>query len=589
MTAQVVIHDAAERRWLQFRNPVQEIRADRVDDVVSCLWRLQTEVASRGLYAAGFISYEAAPACDPALSVRPDTSSFPLLWFGLFEDVEPLAGLPPVDDAQAPVGPWEPSVGRADYHKNIERVKEHLSAGDTYQVNYTVRLRSHFDGDAWQLFRILAGNQEASYGAYVEQGRFALCSASPELFFRLDHGTVTSKPMKGTVRRGRTLEEDRQHADWLQHSEKNRAENVMIVDMIRNDIGRVAQPGTVAVPRLFEVERYPTLWQMTSTVTAETQAALPDIMTALFPCASITGAPKPRTMQIIAELETTPRRIYTGTIGFIAPSGTAQFNVAIRTVLIDREERTAEYGTGGGIVWDSEPADEYDECQLKARILFEQRPSFCLLETMLWTAEDSTFLLAHHLRRLQDTAEYFAVPLCVESIQAVIERQTRSLPPTPHKLRLLVAKDGTPTVAAVPLDSAGTTTRVRLQLAGRPVDSSDPFLYHKTTHRAVYNDAKAAHPDCDDVLLWNEKGEVTEACIANVVAELDGQLVTPPVDCGLLAGTFRAWLLEQGQIRERILSIEELERCSRLFLINSVRKWREAELIGPRTAGGCSR
>jgi para-aminobenzoate synthetase/4-amino-4-deoxychorismate lyase len=352
----------------------------------------------------------------------------------------------------------------------------------------------------------------------------------------------------------------------------------MIVDMIRNDMGRVAHVGSVRVPSLFDVERYPTLWQMTSTVTATTDASLCDMMAALFPCASITGAPKPRTMQIIRRLETTPRRIYTGCIGFISPDRRAQFNVAIRTVLIDKETGQAEYGVGGGIVWDSVTSDEYIECQTKAKVLTVNRADFSLLETMLWTPEDGVFLLPYHLRRLRDSAVYFGIPVEMDRVGEELMAVVASCPKEPYRVRLLVAQDGGISCQAAPLSRTTPPHPARLRLAATPVDSANPFLYHKTTHRQVYDAARAVCRDCDDVLLWNERGEITETCIANVVVQLDGELLTPPVQCGLLPGTFRAYLLDQGKVREDIIMVETLERCARMYVVNSVRKWREAFL-----------
>jgi para-aminobenzoate synthetase/4-amino-4-deoxychorismate lyase len=386
--------------------------------------------------------------------------------------------------------------------------------------------------------------------------------------------------MKGTSARGRTLAEDTAAAQWLQHSEKNRAENVMIVDMIRNDMGRVADVGSVRVTSLFDVERYPTLWQMTSTVTSTTVASLSDIMTALFPCASITGAPKPRTMRIIRLLETTPRRIYTGCIGFVAPDRRAQFSVAIRTVLIDKATDQAEYGVGGGIVWDSVTSDEYVECQVKAKVLTADHADFSLLETMLWTREEGYFLLPYHLKRLRDSAAYFGIPVAMDKVEEELRNVSEHLRGEQQRVRLLVSEDGLISCQATPLPHSASPHPVRLRLAASPVDPSDPFLYHKTTRRHVYDAARAACPDCDDVLLWNERGEVTETCISNIVVELDGALLTPPAACGLLPGTFRAHLLDQGKVREEIVKVSDLGRCTRIFVVNSVRKWREAVLVG---------
>jgi para-aminobenzoate synthetase/4-amino-4-deoxychorismate lyase len=401
----VILHDAARGQWLSFREPARVLEARQVEAVLPALREAEALVNERGLYAAGFISYEAAPAFDPSFRARPAGDDFPLLWFGLYSRPEVVAPPPPGPMLE---GEWKPSVTRAEYAAAIDCIQAHIARGDTYQVNYTFRLRRAFDGDAWALFGALAQAQQAAYAAYVDLGRYAICSVSPELFFARDGRQVTARPMKGTAPRGRWSAEDRSKAAWLRGSEKNRAENVMIVDMLRNDLGRVAEVGSVRVPRLFEVERYPTVWQMTSTVTAETGVSTADLLAALFPCASITGAPKTRTTQIIAELEGEPRRIYTGLLGYFGPEQRAQFNVAIRTVLVDRAKGQAEYGVGGGIVWDSIAADEYEECRHKARVLSDPRPHFALFETLLWSPEAGGYwLLDYHLRRLERSAEYF--------------------------------------------------------------------------------------------------------------------------------------------------------------------------------------
>jgi len=575
MMNEVVIQDATACRWLHFREPSRVIQANSIEEVVAKLRLIERMVTEEGLYAAGFISYEAAPAFDAALRVRP-LDSFPLVWFGLFARPDALESPPAFTGSTYTLGEWTPSVSRTEYDRAVKQIKEYIARGETYQLNYTFRLRAPFSGDAWPLFLELAQAQQAEYAAYIDAGRFAICSASPELFFRLDGRRLISRPMKGTAARGRTLSEDNARAEWLFNSLKNRAENIMIVDMMRNDMGRIASVGSVEVPSLFDVERYPTVWQMTSTVTATTDASLCDIMGALFPCASVTGAPKPRTMHIIANLETASRRVYTGCIGFIAPNRKAQFNVAIRTVLIDREKKEAEYGVGGGIVWDSVSSDEYTECEIKARVLTERRRHFSLLETMLWTPNDGYFLLTYHLQRLRDSAAYFGFRADVERIQRELASLAASLPREPHKVRLLVGQDGAVSFQAIPLDGTTNPEPLRLQLAPTPVDFADPFLYHKTTHRRVYEVARAACSDGDEALLWNERGEITETSIDNVVVQLDGELVTPPVECGLLPGTFRAWLLDQGKVREKVVTIEELKRSERIYVVNSVRKWREA-------------
>lgn len=563
-------------RWLVFGQPVQVLQATALPEVLDVLRRAEQAVELEGLHAAGFLSYEAAPAFDRSLRVQ-GGSATPLAWFGLFHAPDVLTDLE--DGADFTVGPWQPALSRDRYLQAIHRIKEQIARGYTYQVNFTFPLHAAFVGDPWALFTRLSRSQRADYAAYVDTGRHVVCSASPELFFHLADGVLTSRPMKGTAGRGRTLAEDEAQAAWLRASEKNRAENVMIVDMVRNDMGRVAQWGSVAVPSLFDVERYPTLWQMTSTVTARTAASRLEVFQALFPCASVTGAPKVSTMGIIADLEPRPRGVYTGAVGWMAPGGRAQFNVAIRTVVVDRLAGQATYGVGSGVVWDSDAGHEYEECLLKARVLTAQPPDFELLETMRWTPKEGYFLLDRHLRRLADSAMYFGVPVDLVQVDRQLAELAGSLPSRSHRVRLLVDQKGVARLEAQPLPVEPQDRPVRIGLAPHPVDSKDPFLYHKTTRRTVYDAARRARPDCEDVLLWNEQGQITETTIANIVVRLGRELVTPPVDCGLLGGTLRGWLLEQGQLVEGAVLLSDLARCSGLYLLNSVRGWREAVLV----------
>ncbi len=541
----------------------------------------------------------------------------PLLWFGLYEGVQEL-GLPvPARLGDTYDLDWQASVGHVEFRQAIARIKDLIRSGDTYQVNYTYRLKTQLTGDAaklasdpWSIFPRLVAAQEPPYGAFLDTGEWIVCSASPELFFRLEGQRIQCRPMKGTAARSTTQAEDLAQAQALHASEKERAENVMIVDMVRHDLGRIARPGSVKVPRLFEVERYPTIWQMTSTVEARTRAGLSEIFQALFPAASVTGAPKVRTMQIIADLERLPRRVYTGAIGFFAPGRRAQFNVAIRTLLMNRRTGCAEYGVGGGITWDSDQAAEWQECQTKARILAPQSAAFRLLETMRWTPEEGYYLLEHHLERLQDSGLYFGFRLDLAAVRLELEQLATRLGRKPKRLRLLVSKQGRISVEAKALPKhllaietalpnplrtgegprrergwligpmhgkrPGTlpvTTQKpqRIALARVPVDSSDPFLYHKTTNRKLYEAAKAACPGSEDVLLFNERSEVTESTIANVAADISGRLCTPPVASGLLPGTLRAHLLQQGKLVERRITVLELLQAPRVFLLNSVR------------------
>jgi para-aminobenzoate synthetase/4-amino-4-deoxychorismate lyase len=618
--------------WLHFSKPHQIIQALSLKDVLPALREIEDLVRYNGWYAAGFLAYESAPAFDPAYRIHDHQPrleadqdhvqdlGFPLLWFGLYPPPRVIT-LPEPDHPKRALS-WLPTTDRDTYNAAIEQIKDHISEGRTYQVNYTMRLQTDFTIDPWDFFLHLAQSQN-NHAAYIDTGRFVVASASPELFFQLDGETITCRPMKGTTRRGRTTLEDQEQAQWLKDSEKNRAENVMIVDMIRNDLGRIAKVGTVHVPELFTVEKYPTLWQMTSTVQASTDASLTDIFRALFPCASITGAPKVSTMRFIAELETSPRRIYTGSIGHIAPHRKALFNVAIRTALIDKVTQQAEYGVGGGIVWDSTSADEYEEAILKARVLTDSQPRFSLLETMLWTPEEGFFLREKHIARLLESAEYFDFPVSkdqrwsskrrgldmdlVHSTAATVSRSqvnrdahepnqwSRYVMPTnkeilatyldeissqftsPQRVRLLLSKDGKLDSKSKPFVPSENLPLLKVCLAKEPVNSGNVFLHHKTTFREVYENAHKDFPDCDDVLLYNEHNELTEFAIGNLVVEMDGKLYTPPISCGLLAGTFRAYLLETGQVEERVIQVNDLEKCSKIYLVNSVRRWQRVK------------
>ena len=578
---QIIICDA-QQQWLKFSQPTQIIKTNHLTEVLPKLELVNQLVQQTKSYAVGFISYEAAGAFDSVLTSHHQNTTFPLLWFGLYKEPEKIT-LPSPSDTQYQLN-WSSTITKAEYNKAIAKIKHYISCGDTYQVNYTMRLQADFIQDAWQYFLHLNQAQQANYSAYIDLEDFTICSASPELFFTWDGNQIVTRPMKGTSARGYTLKSDRNKSRWLHNSLKNRAENVMIVDMIRNDLARVAELNTVKVPSLFDVEKYPTLWQMTSTVTAQSKASLPEIMTALFPCASITGAPKPRTMEIIRELEKTPRNIYTGTIGMITPNNNAQFNVAIRTVLIDKRANIAEYGVGGGIVWDSASASEYEECQIKARVLLNKNSDFDLLETILWTPHKGYFLLKYHLKRLQDSALYFNFFIDIETIEKRLIETANALQDRPHKVRLLVDKTGKSKIETIPFIANSPTKRVSLAIAKEHINIYNPFSYHKTTNRQIYQKIRQAYPDYDDVLLWNERQEITETCIANVVVKLKGKLLTPPVKSGLLAGTFRAALLEQKKITEAVITLSDLPQCEAIYLINSVRKWQVASRGDSRIA-----
>lgn len=557
------------RRWLEFRDAIETIQADDLDQVLEALARVEAHT-HQGRWAVGMVSYDAGPAFDSAVRSQrnPDV---PLLVFGIFEGPDRSRG-PAGGDFE--VSKWTPSLNRSTYEAAVAGIKEPIAAGITYQVNFTMRMRAEFSGDPLGLFEAMARAQRADHLAYLDLGDAAVCSASPELFFHRDGRRVTTRPMKGTRPRHPDPVEDQALIDDLIASPKDQAENTMIVDMMRNDLGRIAEVGSLDVPALHSIETYPTVHQMTSTVTADTDATLVELFSALFPGASITGAPKVSTSGIITEIESDPRGIYTGVVGAISPDGVSEFNIAIRTAWIDRQKGTAEYGVGGGIVWDSEPTSEWFEARHKARVLDRAQPSLRMLETMGWEPRAGATLLDRHLERLRNSAEHFGFDFDMGELRRRIEEVQAE---TPSRVRVLLASDGALDLEVATLDS-GPATPWTLPVDTEPVDASDEFLRHKTTHRVRYAEARARFPDAPDVVLWNEDGELTETCIGNLVIELDGALVTPPVSAGLLAGTFRGELLSNEAIAESVVRLEDLERATRTFMINSVRGWVPIEI-----------
>ncbi|MFZ3580416.1 aminodeoxychorismate synthase component I [Virgibacillus sp. DJP39] len=556
------------RNPLLFKNPIEIIQATSIEEVIPCLEKVQSLVKD-GYYAAGYVAYEAAPAFEPEFQVN-NEGEIPLLWFGIFvtPTKESLG-----NTTSFSIDEWIASESATNYQANIEQIKNYIELGNTYQVNYTIRMESTFNGDAKSYYHQLAQAQSADYSAFIQTENHTILSASPELFFHKSQNEVTTRPMKGTIKRGRTYEEDCRNATWLTNSKKDQAENVMIVDLLRNDLGTIAKPGSVKVPELFSLEKYPTVYQLTSTVTAtiEDKTSITDVFKALFPCGSITGAPKISTMKIIKELENSPRGVYCGAIGYITPDEEAIFNVPIRTVTIHHNDGVANYGVGGGITWDSTSEGEYDEIITKAALLKRKQPQFQLLESI--GLLDGTYLVMdHHLERLEKSALYFDFPVNINVIQKELDTIASTHVQGKWKVRLLVDYDGQFTCEAISI-SESSVEKLSVALADEAVSRADIFLYHKTTNRTVYENAKRNHPEVYDVLLWNEENQITEFTGGNVVVEIDGQLYTPPIECGLLAGTFRKKLIESSEILERTIQLSELNNLDQIWFVNSVREW----------------
>jgi para-aminobenzoate synthetase / 4-amino-4-deoxychorismate lyase len=570
-------------------DPVGILEASSPNEVAGVLDAAEA-AAARGLWAAGFVAYEAAPGLDPALEVRARDrddafARLPLAWFAMFEGREDTLLPEPQDDPEPPhPEAWRPSVDRATFDRAIATIREHIAAGDTYQVNHTLRLRSELRGDERGLYRDLCFAQRGAFSAYLNLGRYRVLSASPELFLRTDGAEIVTRPMKGTAPRGRWPAEDDEIAARLRGSVKDRAENAMIVDLLRNDLGRVARPGTVSWSDVFDLERYETVWQLTSTVRAERRpgSTLADVFRAVFPSGSVTGAPKVRTMGIIAELEDAPRGVYCGTVGYLAPPSSglpsARFNVPIRTVTVDAETGIAEYGVGGGITWDSRAAGEYEEVVAKARVLTERRPRFELFETLRHDPGHGLLHVDPHVARIRGSAAYFGFQLDTDAVAEALARAAAGLGDRSGRVRVAVDRTGRVTASSSPLAPGPDVVRIAVDTVD-PVDPTDPMLFHKTTRRRRYDDALARHPDADDVVLTNTRGELTESTIANVIARIDGAWITPPLGSGLLPGVGRGIALEERWVREGVLRAEDLAGADEIALISDVRGRRVAALV----------
>lgn len=542
------------------------------NEVVAAIERAEHWVNAKQLTAAGFVSYEAAAGFDQAL----DTQSgrrLPLVCFGLFARVDECA--PPTPATTNAEHAWQLDTQHQEYLADIVKIRELIAAGEVYQINHTLRLHSQ-QNEPWQLFCQIAA--DAPYAAYIETDEFAIVSASPELFFRLQGADLQSRPMKGTVARRQDPEADKQSSSWLGASPKNRAENLMITDMVRNDMGKIVAPGSVRVSGLFAVEAYPTVWQMTSTVHGETNVSLVEIFRTLFPAASITGAPKRAAMSHIARLEKSPRGIYTGAIGYLAPNRNAQFSIAIRTSAVDKSNGQAEYGAGGGIVWDSTAAQEYVEMRAKTKILgrVAKQDTLELFETLRWTPQGGFSRLDGHLQRMANSASVFGYPMDHEQAVAALAQSIQGSSAKALRVRLNLSLQGEFSVdqGAVPLRQSPTEPQP-VRLATTPVDSTDLYLRHKTSHRRVYDQAVAEMPTGVEPILVNERAEITESNIANVVYKLGGQWFTPPLSSGLLPGVLRAELIDQGKVTTRVFEVAELEAVQEVWLVNDLRGWRK--------------
>jgi para-aminobenzoate synthetase/4-amino-4-deoxychorismate lyase len=574
-----------------FIRPLRVLEASEFSELPDLFSNIET-ATNAGHFAVGFFAYECGEYFEPIAALRRRRPEDLLAWFAIYQNCytfdhnlgafleKQLPDLPPAASPPdtSPSVP-SPAMEEQQFTSRIEQIHEWIRAGDVYQLNFTFPIHARTTESAAELYSRLRAAQPVDYAAFLHwRPARHIVSLSPELFFRIDPSAsgrrITTRPMKGTARRGRTTAEDRKIAAWLRNDPKNRAENVMIVDLLRNDLGRLCTFGSVRVEKLFEVERYPTLWQMTSTISGDLRSDVnyQQIFRALFPCGSVTGAPKVRAMQLLARIEETPRGIYTGAIGFFSRDKSV-FSVAIRTLSL--ENGSAIMGVGSGIVIDSDPAAEFRECQLKAEFLTSSGESFSLIETMVW--QGNYPLLELHLDRLSDSAEYFGFPCDREAIRATLLAAAGEFPdPRSRKVRLLLDADGTPHIECELLsDQPGEYSEpARVCIATQRTEPGDRFLFHKTTRRALYNAAFAAASAAGfaDVLFLNTRDELTESAIGNVFIEKAGRWYTPPLDCGVLPGVYRRHLLAtRPEIEERILFVDDLKAADGVYLSNAVR------------------
>ena len=584
--------DAENYRSYLFAHPLRTLSATPAlfDEIELAL--------AGGAYVAGFLSYECGENLQGLGRCGLENTNPHRAWFGVYSKAfvfdhrtGEFEGEPP-DEFLAENAQPGPSfeirnlrfdITEKSYAQKIAAIHEYIRSGDTYQVNFTDKLQFDFSGSPEAMFAALAGNQPVQYSAFlhVENGgeNWHILSFSPELFFRLKDRRIGARPMKGTARRGADLAEDETIAHWLRNDLKNRSENVMIVDLLRNDLGRICEYGSVQVNQLFAVEKYETLFQMTSEISGALRPGVrhSDIFGSLFPCGSVTGAPKHRTIEIIRELERGPRGVYTGAIGFFSPAREAVFNVPIRTVVL--ESGRGVMGVGSGIVIDSQAEDEFRECLLKFEFLTRREQPFQLLESILWN--DGYSLLPLHLERMESSATYFGFHFDREAILVALEDVGRRLTSGVRtKVRVLLERSGAVKVThSLVEEQAGMG---KIMVSAIRVSSGDRFLRHKTTCRQLYDQQyeQALRRGYEEVLFLNERGEVTEGAISNVFIEKEGRWFTPPVACGLLPGTYRRHLLEtKPAAAEKTLQLEDLASADAVYICNAVRGCRKVTVV----------
>ena len=549
---------------LTFDNPLDELYALSIADVRPLLEKVEA-YQKRGFFVVGYVTYEAAKAFEESFQVK----SQPLMgeylaYFTVHKTVKesdfPLA----YTDASALDNNWQSLVSEEAYEQAIAKIHHHIRQGDTYQVNYTIQLQSELLDDSFAIYNRLVVEQDASYNAYIEHDDTTVISVSPELFFEKEKSILRTRPMKGTIKRGNWIGDDLKKRDWLAKDSKNRSENMMIVDLLRNDMSRISQIGSVEVKKLCAIEQYSTVWQMTSTIESrlKEKTTLLQIFEALFPCGSITGAPKISTMSIIDQLEPNPRGVYCGTIGLALPNGDSIFNVAIRTLQVQRSK--AIYGVGGGITWESQWQDEFEETQQKSAVLHRKNTPFDVITTGLVKNQDLIFL-EQHLKRMSETSRYFNYPFnqttCMDSLNNLLLTLDSK---KDYRLKITLLKNGDIAFEASEYQPLSPSF-LRAVIVERKEALRGPFPYFKTSYRPHIPQVSY------EQLFISSEGYLQETSIGNLVLEIDGKLYSPPVTVGILDGIYRNYLIKSGQVSERLLTKEDLDKANHIYACNSVR------------------
>lgn len=561
-----------------FSDPTEILMAHEIDQVQAVLEKVDA-YSRQGFWCVGYLRYEAAPAFDHAFVVHHrKNKTLPLAYFGIFQQARALTEAVEFSASNAHYQvTWNKTIGKAEFEAQMQKIHEAIAAGDFYQVNYTSNMHGELKGDSIALFKAMHQAQPHAYAAYIQNEYEEVLSVSPELFFELKQGHILVRPMKGTAARGANTQEDDLRKTQLRASAKEQAENVMIVDLIRNDLSRIAKPHSVKVNHLFKIQTLPTLFQMVSDVEADLQDNLgtKEVMQALFPCGSITGAPKVMAMKMIHQIEPEERGVYCGTVGVVRPGGDATFNVAIRTVTLQKNQ--AHCGIGSGITFDAKSDGEWQEWRHKRAFLERSSQSFSLLETMRFY-QGEIYHQNLHLQRMQKAAQHFGFDFELGKIEHQLQKEKAVWGPEPQRIRLLLDQKGLCHIETYPLNPSPEVALVAWADSAFEMADSE-FVRFKTTHRSHYDQYSPQQSHLFDTLLYNPNGEITEFTRGNVAVLMDGVWYTPPLSCGLLNGIERQYLLEKGQLKEKILYRKDVEQAQGMAFLNSLRGWVMAQLL----------